>query len=464
MSSIDQQLHDKLLSFSQIDKEISRSSAIAKKKNLFANKQNNPSISVYEQEETIHSKLYNDGRRRTIEKEEKISNQNKLYKQKHFNPMISPYAKQINNNSNVFMRLAEKNEVSIHVTESTRNSTCTKCNRRNMNNVNNISINKTKSTQCACYKKCNCKFKYQTHFPFEPLISEKTKKLAQCKGNSKKRILSKKKKYDLSQSVYFSPNRRSPYFFDDSLISQDQDKDISGFIDIYERGISFLKEKEDTLAVKRRKSNGLDENYSFKPNCSLTKKVYGTVNSSKSTNNTLYATNNTNRKVIRNFLNHSKEFENRKQRNLLKLQKTIQAKEQKITTFSPEINYSIKQDDMRSISRQIPLINDYVAVQRNIRQQSIDKEEAELSRSLSKISVSQRKFIVHPSRSMDEKEIKNVRYFRRQNSKDIKEQRKKLHINSFYDDDISISISDRRAKELFVKDFKKAVKNISGYY
>ena len=65
---------------------------------------------------------------------------------------------------------------------------------------------------------------------------------------------------------------------------------------------------------------------------------------------------------------------------------------------------------------------------------------------------------------MDEKEIKNVRYFRRQNSKDIKEQRKKLHINSFYDDDISISISDRRAKELFVKDFKKAVKNISGYY
>ena len=217
MSSIDQQLHDKLLSFSQIDKEISRSSAIAKKKNLFANKQNNPSISVYEQEETIHSKLYNDGRRRTIEKEEKISNQNKLYKQKHFNPMISPYAKQINNNSNVFMRLAEKNEVSIHVTESTRNSTCTKCNRRNMNNVNNISINKTKSTQCACYKKCNCKFKYQTHFPFEPLISEKTKKLAQCKGNSKKRILSKKKKYDLSQSVYFSPNRRSPYFFDDSF-------------------------------------------------------------------------------------------------------------------------------------------------------------------------------------------------------------------------------------------------------
>ena len=42
------------------------------------------------------------------------------------------------------------------------------------------------------------------------------------------------------------------------------------------------------------------------------------------------------------------------------------------------------------------------------------------------------------------------------------QQRKKLHINSFYDDDISISISDRRAKELFVKDFKKAVKNIVG--
>lgn len=464
MSSIDQQLHDKLLSFSQIDKEISRSSAIAKKKNLFSNKQNNTSISVYEQEETIHSKLYNEGRRRTIQKEEKIFNQNKMFKQKHFTPMISPYAKQINNNSNVFMRLAEKNDVSMHVTESTRNSTCTKCNKRNMNNVNNITINKTKSTQCTCYKKCNCKFKYQTHFPFEPLISEKTKKLAQCKGNSKKRILSKKKKYDLSQSVYFSPNRSSPYFFDDSLISQDQDKDISGFIEIYERGVSFLKEKEDTLAVKRRKSNGLDENCSFKPNCSLTKKVNGTVNSSKSTNNTSYATNTTNRKIIRNFLNHSKEFENRKQRNLLKLQKTIQAKEQKITTFSPEINYTIKQDDMRSISRQIPLINDYVAVRRNIRQQSIDKEEAELSRSLSKISVSQRKFIVNPSRSMDEKEIKNVRYFRRQNSKDIKEQREKLHINNFYDDDISISINDRRGKELFAKDFKNAVKNISGYY
>lgn len=356
--------------------------------------------------------------------------------------------------------------MSMHVTESTRNSTCTKCNKKNISNVNNISINKTKTTQCSCYKKCNCKYKYQTHFPFEPLISEKTKQIAQRQGNSKKRILAKKKKYDLSQSVYFSPNKRSPYFFDDSLISQDQDKDISSFIDIYERGISFLKEKEDTLDAKRRKKNELNENCSFKPNCALTKKInpYCTVNSSKSTNNTSYATNTSNRKVIRNFLNHSKEFENKKQRNLLKLQKSIQAKEQKITTFSPEINYTIKQDDMRSISRQIPLINDYVAVRRNIRQQSLDKEEAELSRSLSKISVSKRKFIVNPSRSMDEKEIKNVRYFRRQSSKDITEQRKKLNINSFYEDDISISISDRRGKELFVKDFKKAVKNISGYY
>lgn len=95
MSSIDQQLHDKLLSFSQIDKEISRSTANVKKKNMFVNKQQNASISVYEQEETIHSKLYNDGRLRSIKKEEEISNQNKIYKKKHFTPMISPFANKL---------------------------------------------------------------------------------------------------------------------------------------------------------------------------------------------------------------------------------------------------------------------------------------------------------------------------------------------------------------------------------
>ena len=500
MASTDKLLYDKLKSFSLIDKEINQTmkvppSGVYHKKNakIIHNKKNSIN-SDYEQEESVHYRLYNDGKRLSQQKQEIINNQQKIYQRKHFNPLISPFAQKMNPKiANVYKRLSDKLECSRGHTDSTRNSTNTTGKFKHMinvsssfqgsldkNNNNYNSISPTANTQNNKNlkdkiennnknTKCSCEFKYSTHFSFEPLITNKTKKLAKKLGSSKERILSKKKKYDGSVSVYFSPNRNSPYFFDDSLIEQDKENDVSKFVELYKKGIDSRKALEESIELDRKKRKNIPTKDS--KNCLNNS---NNVNSSKSTYNSSYTTNSSSKKFI-SFLNHSRDFQSKKQRNLLKLQKKVDKEEKEYLTFSPHINKGIKKDDLHSIHKQIPFINDYVTSRRSFLQKSKEGEELELNKSLSKINTSKRKFIIESSKTIDDnnnKSLKNLKYFRKKNSIEIKNSRELLQIEDFYEDN-SIGLhthlklpkkSNYDCEKISLDEFKSAIKNISGYY
>lgn len=497
MASTDKLLYDKLKSFSLIDKEINQvmkvsTSGVYHKKcaKIIQNKKNFAN-SVYEQEESVHYRLYNEGKRLSQQKQDLINNQQKIYQRKHFTPLISPFAQKMNPKiTNVYKRLSDKSECSRGHTDSTRNSTNTTGKFKHMINVsssfqgslekNNNNPNSIKAEVDTQNKKnvssktdnknqrCSCEFKYSTHFSFEPLITDKTKRLAKKLGSSKERILSKKKKYDDSVSFYFSPSRNSPYFFDESLIEHDKENDVSKFIELYKKGIDSRKAIEESIELDRKKRKNIPAKDS--KNCLNN---HNNINSSKSTYNSSYTTNSSNKKII-TFLNNSRDFQSKKQRNLLKLKKDVDREEKEYLTFSPQINEGIKKDDLNSIHKQIPFINDYVISRRSFLQKSKEEEEFELSKSLNKINTSKRKFIIESNKTIENnnnKTRKNLRYFRRK-SIEVKNSRELLQIEDFYEDNsiglpINIKLpkkSNFDCEKITLNEFKNAIKNINGYY
>ena len=146
---------------------------------------------------------------------------------------------------------------------------------------------------------------------------------------SQKRLLKKKENFSPEQSVYFSENIHSPYYLNMSLLEKDKNKNITTFIDIYEkcRDKEMIK-NEKIEKIKIELSN--KDNFSFQPklysnrsfNYLNIEKKNSTNDTNKSTNNSSLANGNmtlnfkTNEQKFNNFLMTNEKYINKKKKNI----------------------------------------------------------------------------------------------------------------------------------------------------
>ena len=234
MASLDKQLFDCINSFNKIDKEIEHS--LSQSTKMQTNSVTVPkSFNEPLNEETIHSKLYNESKLLEKKKNDKILNESIEFKKSNFIPKISEYPLNSPFSKNVFERLsATKQPLKKNFTANSSfievPGKGEKCHQKSSSMcaeaLDNIQEN---------YRVCDCSIKHKAHFSFQPNISIKSKNLSKKQGTSQERIMKKKKRYDDYIPVYFSKNRNSPYYFNDNLVDNDNGASIAPCVELYER-------------------------------------------------------------------------------------------------------------------------------------------------------------------------------------------------------------------------------------
>ena len=483
-SNIDYQLNKQFSIFKKIDQSIINN---INKENPF-----HKSTSLTN-DNSIHSKLYKKGMLAQEKKQQQIIESELDFNSKHFHPKISPYAKTIKHKENdVYKRLSittndsstrdtthskrKKNHHHIHLNESNSND------NEGESNINIININ---NDQYLKTKKCYCNKKHKVYFPFKPEISKQSGQIAsKLKTSSQERILTKKQSHANNINFYLSKHPHSLYYVDTYMLSQEESNNtniskgnsISKCIELYNKGQQMLKNKQTKIKEFKLNEQSKEEQFTFKPTINKhnpfqqTHLMYSYSNLIQNNNNNGNGHDNNNTNCISNsssikmFLNNNKHFQNRRQRNIMRLQKANISKEKQIQTFSPEINRRRPQDDYVNISRQIAYINDYVKDRRKRIAESLEKEESEVNKSLSKLSVSKRKFISHSThheiisqksfgynRDKSNRSVKKNGSFENVNnkSKEVLYMRDQYGLNEFYNKKINYlnDSSDDDAKD-----------------
>ena len=312
------------------------------------------------------------------------------------------------------------------------------------------------------------------NFTFQPKINKNSiiinKNLENEGITSQKRLLKKKENFSPEQSVYFSENIHSPYYLNMSLLEKDKNKNITPFIDLYERCRDKEMIKNEKIEkIKIELSN--KDNFSFQPklysnrsfNYLNIEKKNSTNDTNKSTNNSSLANGNmilnfkTNEQKFNNFLMTNEKYINKKKRNISKLTKAHSEKEMKGITFYPNINKKIIQDDYKNIIIQIPYVNDYILKRRSFIERKKREIEIEEYNNSHHLSVSKRRFINEENRpKTPDISINNLKRYKYSNVLKI---RKELGIIDFYSN--NLSTDKNYYKYSFTnEDFKNAILNI----
>ena len=346
------------------------------------------------------------------------------------------------------------------------------------NNNTNIIYNRNKSgnlfTNYNKNKKINKLYK-NNNFTFQPKINKISilinKNLENEGITSQKRLLQKKEHFSPEQSIYFSENLHSPYYLNMSLKERDKNKNITPFIDLYERCRDKEMIKNEKIEkIKIELSN--KDNFSFQPklysnrsfNYLNIEKKNSTNDTNKSTNNSSLANGNmtlnfkTNEQKFKNFLKNNEKYITKKKKNISKLTKKHSEKEMKGITFYPNINKKAIKDDYKNIIMQIPFVNDYILKRRSFIERKKRENELEEYNHSHYFSVSKRKFINEENRpKTPEININNIKKFK---SKDVLKIRKELGIVDFYSNN-NFSTDKNYYKYCYTnEDFKNAILNI----
>ena len=485
-SLIDKRLQDCLNSFCKIDQSLEstkeNSNINSSKKettkiglNIFqkpshCNETNKIGNNI--EEETIHTRLYNEKKIFKEKKENLILKSQKEFNKNKFHPKISKFSQNINmKNQNVFQRLyEEKNNDNFN--KNIYNQKCNNIyknfiknsNKLNNNNnkyfYNNNNNNINSFDEEYCYRKCKCYSKYKENYPFEPQLNKSTllinNKLEKEGNNSLKRILKKKEKNYSNKGKFFSDNEYSSYFNNTSLIEKDKNKNCTKFIKLYDKCMKEKKYYENKYKEIRKNKLKL-ENFSFTPQINDQNSIdYFNKKNDNDNENKLTKLINisgtniispkkflTNKEKINEFLENSRNFQSKKEKNLEKLTKQILSKES--FDFTPVINKKIMPDDIKNIKSQISYINDYVNNRRDFLNKKKDEEEYLDYITKRSICVSKRKFVTKNNSCSPQKVkvLKNKKYFRNLSAKDVLNKRKIYNIeefynNSFYEDNNEI--------------------------
>ena len=222
--------------FNNIDNAIYQTKIINKNNNENNNNSKNKINKNVIFKKKENNKFYNNNNDNNSRNNKKILKKNKT--EKIFNNFYS------NNNNNNF---EENNE-----NESTRRETLhftSKFNYDSLNNNNNNSTlieNNNNNNNFYNFdnkkitfgsKICDCYQKYSNNFSFNPKISKNSLKInknLELNGNNFiSRILAKKhKNYN---NKFHSNNENSPYFNNENLIEKDLKKNVSKFVNLYEK-------------------------------------------------------------------------------------------------------------------------------------------------------------------------------------------------------------------------------------
>ena len=348
------------------------------------------------------------------------------------------------------------------------------------NNNTNINSNRNKSGNLFNNYNKNIKnnkqhYNYKNiNFTFQPEINKNSilinKNLENKGKTTQKRLLKKKENFSPEQSIYFSENIHSPYYLNMSLIEKDKNKNVTPFIDLYERCRDKEMIKNEKIEkIKIELSN--KDNFSFQPklysNRSLNylniEKKNSTNDTNKSTNNSSLANGNmtlnfkTNEQKIKNFLINNEKYINKKKRNISKLTKAHSEKEMKGITFYPNIKKNTIKDDYKNIIIQIPYVNDYILKRRSFIERKKRESEIEEYNNSHHLSVSKRRFINEENRpKTPDMSINNLRRFKFNNVLKI---RKELGIEEFYSNNFS-NDKNYHKYSFTNEDFKNAILNI----
>ena len=286
-SLIDKRLQDCLNSFGKIDQSLEstkeNSNICSSKKettkiglNFFQKQSNCNETNKIQQknnieEETIHTRLYNEKKIIKEKKENLILKSQKEFNKNKFHPKISKFSQNINmKNQNVFQRLYEEKN-NINNNKIIYNQKCNNIYKNFIKNSNKLNNNKNLYNNNSfdedyCYRKCKCFSKYKENYPFEPQLNKSTllinEKLEKEGNNSLKRILKKKEKN--YSNKFFSDNENSSYYNNISLIERDKNKNFTKFIKLYDKCIKEKKYYENKYKEIRENKLKL-ENYSFTP-------------------------------------------------------------------------------------------------------------------------------------------------------------------------------------------------------
>jgi hypothetical protein len=269
------------------------------------------------------------------------------------------------------------------------------------------------------------------------LINEKLEKEG---NNSLKRILKKKEKN--YSNKFFSDNENSSYYNNNSLIERDKNKNFTKFIKLYDKCIKEKNYNENKYKEIRENKLKL-ENYSFTPKINDENSIdyFNKKNENKLSKLINISGTNiispkkflTNKEKINEFLENSRNFQSKKEKNLEKLTKQILSKES--FDFTPVLNKKIMPDDIKNIKFQISYINDYVNNRREFLNKKKDEEEYLDYITKRSICVSKRKFVTKNNSCSPKKVLKDKKFFRNLSAKEVLNKRKLYNIEEFYNYD-----------------------------
>ncbi len=447
--NLDKKLKECLMSFSNIDEIVKMNEF--KNYNLYNKKDRN-------NEEKFNENLY---------KANNIYLENKEINNEHFISQNFQSKTNINDKKN-FKEYNFSNTLSIKTTPKFLTFG---------NNNTNINYNRNKSgnlfTNYNKNKKINKHYK-NNNFTFQPKINKISilinKNLENEGITSQKRLLQKKEHFSPEQSIYFSENLHSPYYLNMSLKERDKNKNITPFIDLYERCRDKEMIKNEKIEkIKIELSN--KDNFSFQPklysnrsfNYLNIEKKNSTNDTNKSTNNSSLANGNmtlnfkTNEQKFKNFLKNNEKYITKKKKNISKLTKKHSEKEMKGITFYPNINKKAIKDDYKNIIMQIPFVNDYILKRRSFIERKKREIEIEEYNNSHHLSVSKRRFINEENRpKTPDISINTLKRYKYSNVLKI---RKELGIIDFYSN--NLSTDKNYYKYSFTnEDFKNAILNI----
>ncbi len=249
--NLDKKLKECLMSFSNIDEIV--------KMNEFKNYNSYNKIEK-KNEERFSKNLY-------IANKIYLENKNKEINNQHFTSQN--YQPKTNMNDKKYYY--EKKKQDEYIFKNTLSIKTTPKFLTFGNNNTNINSNRYKSGNLFNnYNKNikNNKNYKNNNFTFQPKINKNSiiinKNLENEGITSQKRLLKKKENFSPEQSVYFSENIHSPYYLNMSLLEKDKNKNITPFIDLYERCRDKEMIKNEKIEkIKIELSN--KDNFSFQP-------------------------------------------------------------------------------------------------------------------------------------------------------------------------------------------------------
>lgn len=188
------------------------------------------------------------------------------------------------------------------------------------------------------------------NFPFHPVISPKSKRLAESLGPSVDRILQHKKDYSKS------PLKETIADYDlnsnKNRLSLPNDECIKICENIYYKGIAMNRVKEEDLRKLKEEEENKHLRFSFAPDLSKTQ---------KSRNNLISGgLRKSNTEIIQDFCMRSDSWGTFRDQRVESIRKELAEKELSEMKFQPVLNKGIMSDDQAIIMQSIDSTNEYV--------------------------------------------------------------------------------------------------------